>query len=187
MSDASSSTWPKTVYAKSLNPADKLRPVSALVVTASGTNPTVADRPDIWHWWLVAQLASSKDHAESEQEVSVTLDMIPANPPTGTMVVKSDGPALSKDVSLAQPETETDFTFLIPTIISPPPNLNDLIALILSKGLDRYEFDDTGSGCVHWVVSVLELVEETKWIEEGVTKKFVEQYYRTPYHRGTFY
>ncbi|CDO77829.1 hypothetical protein BN946_scf184714.g4 [Trametes cinnabarina] len=178
-----------TVYDKGLVAADKDRVVSGIVVTASGTVSTSPDYPNYFHWrfYLILQPSNTNLHAGMSQTHSVVFDMIPTNPPTGCFVITSK----PESASTARLKIE------LPLATVGSPTVKQLIALFMEKGMNRYRFDDTGSGCLWWVTTGVRLLEQAGLLEAGACQKLEHFHHEhakahperhpTPMRKGEFY
>ncbi|KAI0355883.1 hypothetical protein OH77DRAFT_1478764 [Trametes cingulata] len=183
---------PYTVYDKPLLPADRERTVSTMLVTASGTINTTVNEPNVFHWQLYLLLSPSESATTATTATntrSVLVDMIPANPPVGTIYVAS------KDTKGLDAEPKVELP--LATAGSPLPTVQQLLDLLIEKGMDRYKFDETGSGCLHWIITAIQNLEEAGVLEEGASEKLREfhreqvelhpERHPMPIRKGTFY
>ncbi|TFY68850.1 hypothetical protein EVG20_g3385 [Dentipellis fragilis] len=186
-----------TVYTKQFNPTDDGRAVSQIIVNASGNISTAQDLPDIWHWRL--HLLLSPDPQDSDRNPnstptriesrSVVLDMIPAASSTGTMCITS------------KPTTELHSPNSAELAFAPIPDITitvrRIVDLFLSKGMDRYTYNDRYTGCVLWVRTGIEHLQDAGWVERGAVER-LDAFYREqtalqprnleePFGRGVFY
>ncbi|KAI0640046.1 hypothetical protein C8Q77DRAFT_104523 [Trametes polyzona] len=175
-----------TVYDKAFNSqVDKQRVVTQVVLTATDTVSTVPDEPSVYHWQFYFPLAPTpgSEHASK----SVMIDMIPVNPPTGCMIIASK----AESASPAESKIE------LPIAVVGSPTVEQIIDLFKKNGMDRYEFDATGSGCLWWVWTGLGHLEEAGIVESGATEELRqfhhEQYtahperHPMPLRKGRFY
>ncbi|KAI0370628.1 hypothetical protein BV20DRAFT_288977 [Pilatotrama ljubarskyi] len=179
---------PSTVYDKPLLQADRQRTVNSILITASGTINTTLNEPNVFHWQLYMLLSPSEPAVLTKTQ-SVVVDMIPANPPVGTVYVAS-----KESTGLdAEPKVELS----IATAGSPLPTIQQLLDLLIEKGVDRYMFDETGSGCLHWIITAVEQLEGAGLVEPAASAKLrdfhreqVKQHperHPMPIRKGTFY
>ncbi|KAI0742826.1 hypothetical protein C8Q80DRAFT_1190863 [Daedaleopsis nitida] len=172
-----------TVYDRPLRQADRQRVVTRIAVTASGTRSTVSGAPNIFHWRMYLTLAPSPIGGSQ----SVLLDMIPTNPPTGCLIIES------KDLpgSIATQKIEL---FIL---TAGSPTVQQIIDLFTTRGMHRYKFDATGSGCLWWVWTGLGYLEQAGLVEAGTTEKLRKFHHEQcslhperhplPIRQGTFY
>lgn len=157
-------------------------------MTASGTVMTTVNEPNVFHWQLYLVLDEAPD-SPTPNTKSVLIDMIPANPPTGTMYLSS----LSTRGLDAQPKIE----LAISTSRTRPPTVQQLVNLFLEKGMARYKFDDSGSGCLHWLMTGMQHLEDAGLVEPGASE-LLRAFHREqvelhperhpmPIRHGTFY
>ncbi|XP_006459682.1 hypothetical protein AGABI2DRAFT_116642 [Agaricus bisporus var. bisporus H97] len=173
-----------TIYDKNLNAADKNRFISKIVVTASSTVSTTIDG-NYYHWRIYLQLSQS-DISNSSSK-SVILDMIPTNPPTSTLMITSNAYASSNSPA----KIEFD---IFP---AKPLTVGQVIDLFIEKGMHRYTFDATGSGCLFWIMTGIHHLHEANLIEAGAPNKFHTfhmaqanlhpERHPLPLRKGTFY
>ncbi len=150
-----------TVFSKSLLQDDRECVVARVVVTASGSVSTAKDEPHVFHWRLYLALARAPGlELQASASRSVLFDMIPSLPPTGTLVIASK----REEVSRALRKIEMPF----PT--TGRPTIARFIQLFLEKGMDRYRFDSTGSGCYYWTMTGIQHLEEAGMIMPGSYK-----------------
>ncbi|KAH9855701.1 hypothetical protein C2E23DRAFT_596631 [Lenzites betulinus] len=180
-------------YDRPLRPIDRQRRVTEILVIASGTINTTVNEPNVFHWQLYLLLEPDVPTAGSAtSSQSVLIDMIPTDPPTGTLYLASQA-ARGLD---ADPKVE----FAIATATAgsdSPPTVQDLIDLFVAKGMNRYKFDDSGSGCLHWLMTGIQHLEDAGLVELGASSRLrafhhkqVEQHperHPMPIRRGTFY
>ncbi|KAI0262045.1 hypothetical protein BC834DRAFT_406837 [Gloeopeniophorella convolvens] len=175
-----------TVYSKGLLPTDGGRAVTRIVVSASGTINTLStDEQGVFHWRLYLVLAPDQSRASTSQ--SVLFDMVPTNPPVGTLIAASN-PA---PTSGARVKAELPFETM------GGPTVGQLIELFLHKGMDRYKFDDSGSGCVYWVLMGLQHLQDAGLVESQAVEslrafhdeqsRLSPANHQVPFRRGTFY
>ncbi|KAI0668280.1 hypothetical protein C8Q78DRAFT_980585 [Trametes maxima] len=176
------------VVDKPLHRTDRSRVVAEILVTASGTINTSVNEPNVFHWQLYLPLEGSlPDSSPSTQ--SVLIDMIPANPPTGVMYLASrESRGLQADPKIELP---------ILAASEPPPTVQQIVDLLLGKGMDRYKFDESGSGCLHWLMTGVRHLEDAGLVEHGASDK-LSTFHREqvklhperhpmPIRRGEFY
>ncbi|EIW54935.1 uncharacterized protein TRAVEDRAFT_51070 [Trametes versicolor FP-101664 SS1] len=176
------------VYDKPLRSKDRQRGISEIIVTASGSVNTTVNEPNVFHWQLYLALDEAPDSSAPDTK-SVLIDMIPANPPTGTMYLSS----LSTRGLDAQPKIE----LAISTSGTPPPTVQRLVDLFFENGMARYKFDDSGSGCLHWLMTGMQHLEDAGLVEPGASErlrafhreqvKLHPERHPMPVRQGTFY
>ncbi|KAI0768719.1 hypothetical protein BD413DRAFT_92515 [Trametes elegans] len=147
-----------TVYDRLLEHRDKGRVVVRVIVSASGTVSTVPDAPNVFHWRFYLALAPSTTPGESQ---SVTLDMIPANPPTGCLMISSN----------PTPASRAGVKIELPLATAGSPTVQEIIDLFKAKGMDRYRFDETGSGCLSWLLTGVDHLEQAGLVDAGASEK----------------
>ncbi|OJT12121.1 hypothetical protein TRAPUB_11346 [Trametes pubescens] len=179
------------IYDRPLRSIDRQRRVTEILVIASGTINTTVNEPNVFHWQLYLLLEPDDPMSESAtSSQSVLMDMIPTDPPTGTLYLASPA-ARGLD---ADPKVE----LAIATAGSgAPPTVQDLIDLFVAKGMDRYKFDDSGSGCLHWLMTGIQHLEDAGLVEPGASESLrtfhreqVKQHperHPMPIRRGIFY
>ncbi|PIL30505.1 hypothetical protein GSI_07205 [Ganoderma sinense ZZ0214-1] len=175
-----------TVFSKRLLQDDRERVVARVVVTASGTVSTVKNEPQVFHWRLYLVLAPDARLRPTSSQ-SVLFDMTPSLPPTGTFIIASKVEALSE----ARRKIE------LPLFTTGQPTVARLIHLFLEKGMDRYKFDSTGSGCYYWTMTGVQRLEEAGLIMPGSLKLLLDfhkeqaqlhpERHPLPVRRGEFY
>ncbi|KAJ3484657.1 hypothetical protein NLI96_g5495 [Meripilus lineatus] len=177
-----------TIYDKPLLQIDKDRVVTHVQVSTSGTVSTVIDCPNIFHWqyYLILAPRTITDTNASNSQ-SILLDMIPANPPTGCLMI----------ASMQSPGTTSPIKAEIEFATIGSPRVGQFIDLFKVKGMDRYTFDDTGSGCLWWLFTGLGYLEQESLVETGATEslhKFHQEQislhpgrHPVPMRKGKFY
>ena len=170
------------IYDKHLDPNDKDCIVTKIVVTASDTVSTVEDMPSIFHWqiYLVIEPGQSQNN-------SVVIDMQPANPPIGVMIITSNPNARSTAIN----KIELDI------LTRDGPTVNQIIDVFLEHRMQFYKFDDTGSGCLYWIFTGLRFLEERGLVEQGAVEKLEKfhleqagihpERHPMPLRKGVFY
>ena len=179
-----------TIYDRQLLQEDRQRTVVGITVTTSGSTSTVSGEPAIFHWHLYLVLGPSTAPTAEVPGVisqSVLIDMIPVNPPTGCMVITSK----------RQPCSESNVKAELEIATTGSPTVQQIIDLFKSKGMDRYNFDDTGSGCLWWLWTGLEYLEQAHLVETSATEKLRRfhseqvtlhpERHPIPMRQGTFY
>ncbi|KAI0643293.1 hypothetical protein C8Q79DRAFT_915652 [Trametes meyenii] len=166
------------VFDKPLYRADRSRSVTEILVTASGTINTTVNEPSVFHWqlYLIPRAPESSTHLVSGNPLegssptnsssgsqSVLIDMIPANPPTGVMYLASrESRGLHADPKIELP---------IQVALSPQaPTVQQIVDLFLEKGMGRYKFDESGSGCLHWLMTGVRHLEDAGLVERGASE-----------------
>ncbi|KAA1477861.1 hypothetical protein DENSPDRAFT_625927 [Dentipellis sp. KUC8613] len=185
------SSQSSTIYTKQFDSTDNDRPVSQILVYASGNISTAQDLPDIWHWQLHL-LPSADPRAQDSDNPptrTIVLDMIPAVSPTGTLCILSKAPT---ELPLHLP-TSASLAFAPLTAIT----VRHIVDLFLSKGMDRYTYNERYTGCVFWVRTAVERLQDAGWVEGGAAEKFDAFYkeqaalrpgnFEEPFGRGEFY
>ncbi|RDX44339.1 hypothetical protein OH76DRAFT_1359727 [Lentinus brumalis] len=172
-----------SVYDRLLRPGDKNCVVTTITVTASGTVIT-SDEPNVFHWRMYLGLSMFPVVSRSK---GVLLDMIPTNPPIGTLVVSS------KDTASSRAHNKVELS--IATVGS--PTVAQIVQLFIEKGMHRYNFDDTGSGCLYWTATGIQHLQDARLVESGAVSKLwtfhMDQAARhpgrhpLPVRQGTFY
>lgn len=77
-------------YDRPLHPIDRQWCVTKIVVIASGMINTTVNEPNVFHWQLYLLLEPDVPMAGSAtSSQSVSIDMIPTNPLTGTLYLAS--------------------------------------------------------------------------------------------------
>ncbi|KAI0725771.1 hypothetical protein C8Q72DRAFT_576667 [Fomitopsis betulina] len=155
-----------TVYDRAFKPIDRDQTVAKIVVTASGAGGNIAATPNgsgglvpnIYHWRLYLVLLPNPLIPTRSQ--SVLLDIIPANPPTGCLVISS------KEMPASTAPGKVELT-LFP---AGSPTVQQIVDLFKNKGMDRYMFDATGSGCLWWVTVGVRHLEEAGLVEAGASR-----------------
>ncbi|XP_006459684.1 hypothetical protein AGABI2DRAFT_177536 [Agaricus bisporus var. bisporus H97] len=175
-----------TIYDKNFNAADKHRIISKFIVTASRATSSPINGVNYYHWRFYLQLSQfgSSDISSSK---SVVLDMIPTNPPIATLVISSN----PHDKSRSPVKIELD---IFP---AKPLTVGQVIDLFIEKGMHRYTFDATGSGCLFWTATGIHHLHEAKLIEAGAPNKLHTfhmaqanlhpERHPLPMRKGTFY
>ncbi|KAI0741067.1 hypothetical protein C8Q76DRAFT_853265 [Earliella scabrosa] len=178
-----------TVYDRSLLDVDRQRVVAQVTVTGSGTLSTVSGSPNIFHWRLYLCLApfQSIPPTTTQPSQSVLIDMIPANPPTGCMMIASK----------QDPGSRARVKIELQIATTGSPTVQQIIDLFLAKGMHRYNFDATGSGCLWWVWTGLGYLEQNRLVQAGATemlRQFHQEQSRlhperhpVPIRQGRFY
>lgn len=146
----------QTVYDRDLQPADKDRVITQITVTSSGSVQTVSDMPNIYHWHLYLLLGAPNGVSNSQ---SVLFDMIPTMPPTGTLIISSK----------ITPQSQSPHKIELPIRTVGEPVLSQFIDFFISNRMDRYQFDESGSGCLYWVMVAIEKLENAQMIEAGAS------------------
>lgn len=177
------------VYDKPLRPEDRQRRILEIIVTASGTVNTTVNEPNVFHWQLYLVLDEAPNSSAPNTK-SVLIDMIPANPPTGTMYLSS--------LSTRGLDTQPKIELAMSTSGTPPPTVQRrLVDLFLENGMARYKFDDSGSGCLHWLMTGMQHLEDAGIVEPRASERLrafhgeqVELHperHPMPIRQGTFY
>ena len=170
------------IYDKHLNEFDKEWVVTHIAVTASDTVSTVKDAPSIFHWCFSLVLEPGQS-----QNKSVVIDMQPVNPPIGVMIISSNPEAESKAANKVE----------IAILTRGRPTVSQIINVFLEHNIQRYKFDDSGSGCLFWLFTGLRFLEERELVEHGAVEK-AETFHKKqaethperhpmPFRKGEFY
>ncbi|KAH9854596.1 hypothetical protein C2E23DRAFT_817145 [Lenzites betulinus] len=174
-----------TIYDKSLLPTDRDRTIAQVVLTASGTVITTLNEPNVFHWQFYLPLSTPATPTTTTQ--AVVVDMIPVNPPTGCLLVSST----------LEPACSAPTKIELPLAVVGSPTVKQFISIFQEKGMDRYKFDGTGSGCLWWVMTGVHHLEDAGLVEAGASLK-LEQFHREhaeshperhpmPLRKGEFY
>ncbi|KZT04900.1 uncharacterized protein LAESUDRAFT_246299 [Laetiporus sulphureus 93-53] len=149
-------------------------------ITLCGT-PTTSDPHSVLHWQILLSLSNG---------FCVLLNMTPGAGPdgmTGTFVIAST----SKD-ALSDPAIE--FRFECAAVES--FTMEEVISFLREKGMSRFRFDETGSGCRHWCGTVLERLADVGVVDSETRDAFEvcvadQRVYNADRYpllrRGTFY
>ncbi|TBU55875.1 hypothetical protein BD310DRAFT_932695 [Dichomitus squalens] len=177
------STMAATIYDKALRPVDKDRRVTQITVTASLYAPAGSEGVGIFHWRLY--LVLGPDRVSTSR--AVLLDMVPTNPPFGTLIIASKDNAHSNAlIKIELPIASVDGL-----------TVRQVIDLIVSNRMDRYKFDASGSGCLFWIWNVLQQLQNARLVEDGAVAKLQDFHAEQarlqpgkiplPLRRGEFY
>ncbi|KAJ3542251.1 hypothetical protein NM688_g5991 [Phlebia brevispora] len=179
-------TAKKLVFEKLLKAEDRPRLVTTLRVTG-----TIAPDATVYHWHIELCLAPTEDGSESnDASRTVVFDMTPTGPgEAGILIVKSNSDSSTSFVPSDQFELDIQ--------VKERHTVQEYLNFFVNKGMQRYKFDDTGSGCYHWVVTVLAHLESNGWIPQGSLsdleafraeqRKLRPDNIPTPYPKGQFY
>ncbi|OBZ76661.1 hypothetical protein A0H81_03300 [Grifola frondosa] len=166
-----------TTFTRLFNPADRDHVIHKLIIAGS---PVAPGSNSILHWRIYAVI---------HKRASVLFDFIPggADGRTGVLAVKS---------------VDYEVTFSAAAMFSVAMikqiTASALLDFFTYHKLDRYKFDDTGSGCLYWCCVALSKLEAAGAVPAGSVQRF-EAYMaqlnagnpaRFPLpsrHRGTFY
>ncbi len=177
-----------SVYQRSFNPADRTRQVHSVTVTASGSvnTSTGSSGENYFHWRIYLTLLPANPPPGSGSQ-SVLLDMIPTNPPVATLCISSKENA----GSTARQKIELELQPLDGLTVG------HVIDLFIDNNMHRYKFDSTGSGCLFWTMTAVDLLQQHKYIESQAVDK-LNHFHTTqaalhperhplPLRQGTFY
>ncbi|KIJ89748.1 hypothetical protein K443DRAFT_15821 [Laccaria amethystina LaAM-08-1] len=151
-----------SIHQAYLHEADKTRCISKIVITASGTvntgSQSTSEQLNYFHWRIYLVLPATEGTNSENQ--SVLLDMIPTNPPIGTLIISSK----SNAASTARNKIEL--------AIAPSPDLTvgQVIDLFIKNRLHHYKFDESGSGCLYWTITAVDLLEKAQYCEADATQ-----------------
>ena len=171
------------VFNKFLVPEDRGRVLSSITVTSSGETSTVVDQPHFWHWDVYLVLEPSA----LVKSRSVQLSIIPTNPPVGTLMITSREALGSEEFAKVELSIQVVGT----------PRVEQVIDLLVEKGMHRYHFDDTGAGCLFWIFVSLQQLADAGFVESSAVVKLREfhreqlsfhpERYPMPLKKGSFY
>lgn len=152
--------------------------IDSIEVIAVDTMSTTEDAT-VYHWFIRARIKqnSGKDGDEDISATVVVFNIVPgADGRTGVLIVTSE----SANTPNSDSNSEKKIIYSVKLSSSPSEQIkiSTLLNLLLTNELDKYIYDELGSGCRWWCTVVLQVAESEGVIEKGSLdgfEKFVER------------